>query len=58
MADIINLKHARKQKDRQERESQAATNREKYGRTKADKELAKRQQELSSRTLDGHKRDD
>ena len=37
MADIVNLRRARKDKTRRERESEAAANRRRFGRTKADK---------------------
>ena len=37
MADIVNLRRARKAKARGEAESTAAANRAKFGRTKADK---------------------
>jgi hypothetical protein len=37
MADIVNLRRARKQKIRAEKDQDAAANRAKYGRTKAEK---------------------
>jgi Domain of unknown function (DUF4169) len=56
MADIINLKHARKTKARDEAEKLAAFNRQKFGRTKAEKQLTKAEQQQAARLLDGHKR--
>jgi len=37
MAEIVNLKRARKDKARNERDSEAAANRRRFGRTKAQK---------------------
>jgi hypothetical protein len=37
MADIVNLRRARKDKERRERDSQARANRRRFGRTKAEK---------------------
>ena len=37
MADIVNLKRARKDKARREHEREAAANRQRFGRTKAQK---------------------
>jgi hypothetical protein len=58
LAEIVNLRAARKAKARAETASQAATNRAAFGRTKAQKareaaELAQRE-----RTLDGAKREE
>jgi Domain of unknown function (DUF4169) len=57
MAEIINLKQQRKQKSRAEAEMQAAANREKFGRTKSEKQLHKLETVQSQKQLDGHKRD-
>jgi len=38
MADIINLRQARKQKQRADKDQQAAENRAKHGRTKGEKQ--------------------
>jgi hypothetical protein len=47
MAEIVNLKRIRKDKARQEREREAEANRQRFGRTKAqklaDKDAAKRE---------------
>lgn len=37
MADIVNLKRARKEKARRERDNEADANRQRFGRTKAEK---------------------
>ena len=47
MADVVNLKQVRKDKARREREREAEANRQRFGRTKAqkatDKDVAKRE---------------
>jgi hypothetical protein len=58
MAEIINLRKARKVKDRAEKEAVAAENRAKAGRTKAEKAVGAAQKDLTERTLDAHRRDD
>ncbi len=58
MAEIINLRQARKQKARADKEVRAEQNRLTFGRTKAEKELTKAGQEMDRRRLDAHKRDD
>jgi hypothetical protein len=57
MGDVINLRSARKAKARTTAEKQAAENRAKFGRTKAQR-LADAQEEAArARTLDGAKRE-
>ena len=58
MGDVINLRLHRKRKDRAEKEAAAATNRVKFGRTKAEKETLKANADLDLRRLDGHRRGD
>lgn len=58
MADIINLRTARKQKARAEKEVQASQNRVIFGRTKAEKQKAAAEQRLAEKHIDGHKRDE
>ncbi|HEV2563609.1 MAG TPA: DUF4169 family protein [Microvirga sp.] len=58
MAEIINLRQARKQKARAEKEARAEQNRIAFGRTKAERKLTKAEQELAKSRLDSHKRDD
>ena len=57
MADIVNLKLAKKRKAREEREAEAATNRAKFGRTKDEKQRGKAETEAARRKLDGHRLD-
>ncbi|WP_243371725.1 DUF4169 family protein [Microvirga solisilvae] len=58
MAEIINLRQARKNKARADKEARADQNRITFGRTKAEKELTKAERELAQRRIDAHKRDD
>jgi Domain of unknown function (DUF4169) len=55
MADIVNLRRARKAKDKRDKDALAEANRIKFGRTKAEKDLAKANAALSARALTGHK---
>jgi uncharacterized protein DUF4169 len=57
MAEIINLRQARKQKARAEKEVRADANRVSFGRTKAEKMLTKAEQDLAKSRLDAHRRD-
>ena len=57
MAEIVNLRRARKDKERQQRESEAAANRRRFGRTKAEKAADKDAQDRSQREVDGKKID-
>jgi hypothetical protein len=57
MAEIVNLRRARKDKARQQRESEADANRRRFGRTKAEKANDKDAQERSQRDIDGKKID-
>ena len=58
MAEIVNLNRARKAKARAEREAQAAANRTKHGRTKAEKANDRAETTRMQSLLDGAKRDD
>ncbi len=57
MAEIINLRAARKAKDRTGARAKGDENAVKFGRTKAEKELEKAQAEKAKRDLDGHARE-
>jgi hypothetical protein len=57
MAEIVNLRRARKDKARQQRESEADANRRRFGRTKAEKAADKDAQDRSQREVDGKKID-
>lgn len=58
MADIINLRTARKQKARAEKDATAAQNRALFGRTKAQKLLEASQKGRAEKHIEGHKRED
>jgi hypothetical protein len=58
MADIVNLRQARKRKARGAAERQAAQNRVSSGLSKAERNLAKAERERAARTLDGARKDD
>ncbi|HTM76025.1 MAG TPA: DUF4169 family protein [Devosia sp.] len=58
MADIVNLRTARKRKARAADAEVAAENRVKFGRTKAEKDLAKAKSDQAAKRLDGHKREE
>ncbi len=57
MADLINLRQARKDKVRAEKEAAAKANRAAHGQTKAQKKLKDAEAEKAARMLDAHKRD-
>lgn len=56
MADIINLRNARKQKARVEKDAQAAQNRVLFGRTKAERLKQEAEKTLADRRIDGHRK--
>ncbi|MEJ0098035.1 MAG: DUF4169 family protein [Bauldia sp.] len=58
MAEVINLRKARKAKDRAGREQAAAEKRRLFGRTKAEKQAEADERERAERTLAGHRRDE
>jgi hypothetical protein len=55
MADIVNLRQARKAKAKQEKSAKASANRIQFGRTKAEKKLSAARKSLEERALQGHK---
>ena len=55
MTDVINLRQKRKAKARDDKGKQAAENRRIHGRTKAQKQLDKKEAERSKKHLDSHK---
>ncbi|RJF93775.1 DUF4169 family protein [Sphingomonas cavernae] len=57
MAEIVNLRQARKAKARADATQQAEANRAKFGRTAAQKAVDEAERDLHQRTLDGAKRD-
>ena len=58
MAEPINLNKARKAKAAADARTQAAENRVRFGRSKADKQVAKLAAERARRALDQAKRED
>lgn len=58
MAEIINLRKARKAKARAEAEVTAAANRTRFGRPKAERDAQSSEAARSAKILDGHRRDD
>ncbi|KPF65984.1 hypothetical protein IP69_16050 [Bosea sp. AAP35] len=55
MAEIVNLRRARKQRVRQDAEKQAQQNRIAFGRTKAERSLTQAEQSKAERALEGHR---
>ncbi|KQZ81399.1 hypothetical protein ASD64_10445 [Mesorhizobium sp. Root157] len=56
MAEIVNLRQARKQKARTDKERIAAENRAIHGRSKAERQLENLRDRKASAFLDGHRR--
>ena len=57
MSEIVNLKRHRKRLARAEEEQKAAENRRRFGRSKAEREGEKAEDDRAKRHIDGHKRD-
>ena len=58
MAEIINLRRARKAKARSQAQADAAENRAKHGRPKAERLTSGKVKSLTERRLDAHRRSD
>lgn len=58
MAEIINLRKARKKKARAEKEAEAAENRAKFGRPNEEQTQTEASKDLLDRKLDAHRRED
>lgn len=58
MAEIVNLRRARKQRSKKEQEHTAAQNRIDFGRRKDEKQLQQRLNNKAEQTLDQHKLSD
>lgn len=58
MAEVINLRRARKARDRQAADATATRNRAAFGRTKAEREAAATEVARLERGLDGAKREE
>ena len=58
MAEIVNLRRARKAKDRARRAAEADANAAKFGRSKAQRQVEAAEAARARTALDGHRRDD
>ena len=58
MAEIVNLRRARKARDRASAEAKAAQNLITFGRTKAERNLTETEKTLAGRRLEGHRLSD
>jgi hypothetical protein len=58
MAEIVNLRRARKNRARAEKARNADVNRAKHGVAKSTRDLAKARTEKAERDVEGHKLDD
>ncbi|HWA04176.1 MAG TPA: DUF4169 family protein [Rhizomicrobium sp.] len=58
MAEVVNLRRARKAKGRAEKDRAADANRAKFGTAKSERDLAKARADKDRRTTDLHKLDD
>ena len=57
MAELINLRQARKRKRRDDKDREAAAKRVLHGRTAADKALSRLEQKLGDKRLEEHRRE-
>ena len=57
MAEIVNLRQARKEKQRLAREAEADANRRRFGRTRAEKEYEREENARAGREIDGKRLD-
>lgn len=57
MGDLVNLRRARKARDRREKEASAQANRVAFGRLKTERQATQAQQLLETEKLDAHKRE-
>ncbi|WP_028029034.1 DUF4169 family protein [Gemmobacter nectariphilus] len=57
MAEIVNLRTAKKQAARKAARAQGDANAAKFGRSKAEKDLARARSDKAERDLDAHKRE-
>lgn len=58
MTSVINLRQARKDRDRAEKRAKGDANAAKFGRSKAQKAVEKTDADRAAKHLDGVKRDD
>jgi hypothetical protein len=57
MGEVVNLRRARKVRDRRRDEAQAEQNRVSFGLGKAERRLAEKTRDQAEKRLDGHLRD-
>lgn len=57
MAEIVNLRQAKKQAARKAARAKGDANAAKFGRTKAERNLERARTEKAARDLEGHRRD-
>lgn len=55
MSEIVNLRRARKQKNRELKQAEAAQNRALFGRTKAEKRLVESERALAEASLEARR---
>lgn len=55
MAELINLRQARKRAERQKKDERAQSNRSTHGQPKAQRSLARAEREKAERALDAHR---
>jgi hypothetical protein len=58
MAEIVNLKRARKRRERAEKEKDAEANRAKHGVPKEERDAEEARKDVRDKLLDSHKMDD
>ncbi|KJE36574.1 hypothetical protein UF64_02455 [Thalassospira sp. HJ] len=58
MGDLVNLRQARKRKQRDEKSRKADQNRALHGRTRGERQLSDHERKNADKQLDGHKRVD
>jgi hypothetical protein len=58
MSEIVNLKRYRKRLARDEKDAKAKTNRDRFGRSKAERVKTETEKDLAARRLDLHKREE
>jgi hypothetical protein len=57
VAEVVNLRQARKAKVRAEKEAKAAQNRAHYGRSRSERQREAMERALARKNLDGQRRD-
>ena len=58
MAEIVNLRQARKARARRDEQAKADANRAQHGRSKAEKDQARAERDRLDKQLDGARRED